>query len=67
MDSKVPSFVAKAKKAVVAALGTGCIVIATVLQFTNVLPDQVAQWAQIVLACGTVLGVYSAKNAQPQD
>lgn len=52
-----PPFAARARKFLVAALGTAAMVVST-----GVLEENVEVWVNATLALGTALGVYQAKN-----
>lgn len=57
MPSPAPSFVAKARKFLVAAAGVAAMVVAT-----GVLEEDVEIWVNAALGVLTALGVYAAPN-----
>lgn len=58
-----PSFFQRAKKAIVAAVTGGAVVLGAAAQYADVIPDKYLPAVNTVLAVLTVLGVYKAKNA----
>jgi hypothetical protein len=51
------------RKAIVAALGTACLLIATIPE--DLLPEGWRPWVAIILGLGTIAGVYRVRNDPP--